>query len=159
MPQIFLQLAQILQSLLTPVIGLGVVYIAYQQWQTNTHKLKLEMYDRRRRIYDEVVAFLSLVLRDFKPDTPDVIAFRRATAEADFIFDSEITNYIDEVVKQALDIRVAHLEYRDFTQVTPPGYDHVKVVAAMRERKEWFAGQHDIARLKFKPYLDVSQIK
>ena len=29
----------------------------------------------------------------------------------------------------------------------------------MSEREEWFDGQHDIARLKFKPYLDVSQIK
>ena len=153
MTPIFLQLAQILQALLTPVIGIAVVYIAWQQWQANTRKLKLEMYDRRRRIYDEVVAFLGLVLRDFKPDIPDVLAFRRATAEADFLFDSEITNYIDEVVKQALSIRVAHLK------LTPPGNDHAKVVEAMSEREEWFAGQHDIARLKFRPYLDVSQIK
>ena len=159
MTPMFLQLAQILQALLTPVIGIAVVYIAWQQWQANTRKLKLEMYDRRRRIYGEVVAFLSLVLRDFNPDDPAIIAFRRETAEADFLFGSDVTSYIDEVFKQALDIRVAHLERRDFTQETPPDYDHAKVVAAIRDLKKWFARQHDIARGKFKPYLDVSQIK
>ena len=159
MTPIFLQLAQILQALLTPVIGIAVVYIAWQQWQANTRKLKLEMYDRRRRIYGEVIAFLSLVLRDFKPDMSAVIVFRCETAEADFLFGSDITSYIDEVFNQALDIREAHLEYRDSTQETPPDYDHAKVVAAMHKLEKWFIGQHDIARLKFKLYLDVSQIK
>ena len=41
MTPIFLQLAQILQALLTPVIGIAIVYIAWQQWQANTRKLKL----------------------------------------------------------------------------------------------------------------------
>ena len=159
MTPIFLQLAQILQALLTPVIGTAVVYIAWQQWQANTRKLKLEMYDRRRRIYGEVIAFLSLVRRDFKPDMSAVIVFRCETAEADFLFGSDITSYIYEVFNQALDIREAHLEYRDYTQETPPDYDHAKVVAAMDKLGKWFVGQHDIARLKFKPYLDVSQIK
>ena len=161
MTPIFLQLAQILQALLTPVIGIAVVYIAWQQWQANTRKLKLEMYDRRRRIYGEVIAFLSLV-RDFKPDSEfqrAVLVFRRETAEADFVFGSDITSYIDEVFNQALDICAAELEYRDSTQETPPDYDHAKVVAAMHKLEKWSVGQHDIARLKFKPYLDVSQIK
>ena len=76
-----------------------------------------------------------------------------------FLFGSDITSYIDEVFNQALDIREAHLDYRDSTQETPPDYDHAKVVAAMHKLEKWFVGQHDIARLKFKPYLDVSQIK
>ena len=29
----------------------------------------------------------------------------------------------------------------------------------MHKLEKWFVGQHGIARLKFKPYLDVSQIK
>ena len=91
------------------------------------------------------------MLHDFNPDIHDVPAFQRATAEADFLFDSEITNYIDEVAKQALDIRVAHLN------LTKLDHDP-KVVEAMSERQEWFDGQRDIARRKFKPYLDVSQI-
>ena len=88
-----------------------------------------------------------------------VIVFRCETAEADFLFGSDITSYIDEVFNQALDIREAHLEYRDSTQETPPDYDHAKIVAAMHKLEKWFVGQHDIARPKFKPYLDVSQIK
>ena len=115
-----LQLVQILQALLTPVIGIAVVYIAWQQWQANKRKLKLEMYNRRRRIYGEVKAFLGLVCRDFKPDMSAVMAFRCETAEADLLFGSEITSYIDEVFKQALDKIEVHLEYRALTQENPP---------------------------------------
>ena len=78
MTPIFLQL----QALLTLVIGIAVVYIAWQQWQANTRKLKLEMYDRRRRIYGKVIAFITLVNRDFKPDMSAVVVFRCETARS-----------------------------------------------------------------------------
>jgi hypothetical protein len=146
---------QIFQGLLTPVIGAVAVYIAWQQWQTNKQKSVLDRYDRR--VYRYVVGFLTLVLRDFKVEAKDIVQFRSQTAEADFLFGPEILDYLDEVVKQALSLRLATLEYRDYTQIRPPGYDQKKVVAAMHEREVWFSEQHHIAKRKFKKYLDVSR--
>ena len=117
------------------------------------------MYDRRWGLYREVIDFLYLVLRDFNPEISDVTAFQRATAEADFLFGTEITDYIDKVVKQAMKSRTAHLQYKDSTQVPPPDYDPVRVAAGMHELSEWLISQPDNARRIFKPYLDVSQIK
>ena len=45
---------KIFSGLLTPVIAIVAVYIAWQQWQTNRQKLILDRYDRRLRIYEEV---------------------------------------------------------------------------------------------------------
>jgi hypothetical protein len=73
------------------------------------------------------------------------------------MFEAEIPAYIKEVADQALASRTAHLEYRDMTQVPPPGYDHKKVVDAMHRCSVWFSGQHDIAHAKFKKYLDISK--
>src|SRR5271170_90498 len=42
---------QVLQGLMTPVIALIAVYIAWQQWRTNADKVKLDKFDRRFPIY------------------------------------------------------------------------------------------------------------
>lgn len=38
---------QIFKALLTPVVAILGVYIAYQQWRTNRTRLKHELFDRR----------------------------------------------------------------------------------------------------------------
>jgi hypothetical protein len=48
------QIIRILHALLTPVIAIVAIYIAWQQWQTNVQKLNLARYDRRLRVYEEV---------------------------------------------------------------------------------------------------------
>jgi hypothetical protein len=148
---------QVLQGLLTPVIGLTTLYIAWQQWKANERKLVLDRYERRVRIYQEVVAILQLVLRDFKPEFSDLQKFRAATAEADFLFETEISEYLDEIVKRGPKLRQAHDAYRDYTQQPPPGYDHQKVVNEMHEHEMWFTEQFAAAKQKFKKYLDVSR--
>jgi hypothetical protein len=147
---------QVLQGLLTPVIGLTTLYIAWQQWKGNQLKLVLDRYERRLRIYQEVVGILILVQRDFKPEFSDFQKFRSATAEADFLFPPEIAIYLDEIVKRGMKLRQANLEYRDLTQTPPPGYDHNKVVTEMHEQEVWFTEQFELAKQKFKRYLYVS---
>lgn len=152
-----LQVAQILQAFLTPVIASVVAYVAWQQWKTNARNSMIDRYDRRLRVYEQVVVFLGAVMRDFKVEISEVQSFRRNTAEADFLFGPEIPGYLDDLMKQALSLRVAHLEYRDMTQPIHANYDHQAIVNAMHEGETWFTQQHDVAREKFRPYLDISK--
>jgi len=148
---------KILQGLLTPVIALLAIYIAWQQWQVNERKYQLDLYERRLRVYQEVVAFLRRVLRDFKPEITELQAFAASTAEADFIFDPDIPAYLDEIYKRALALRSASNQYRDMFQPVPPGYDHKKIVDEMHEQEMWFTDQlgAGATKQKFKEYLDV----
>ena len=50
-----------------------------------------------------------------------------------------------------------HQEYRDYTQETPEGYDHKKVVDQMDEELRWLTEQFDPAKEKFQKYLDISE--
>jgi hypothetical protein len=150
-------LVSVFQGLLTPVVAVSVAYIAYQQWKTNERRLVLDRYERRLRVFRRVVEFLNLSLRDFKPEPMEVARFRSDAAEADFLFGPEIPAYIAEVSKQALESWALHREYRDYTQVPPEGYNHLKVVDGMHERSVWLTEQHDVAREKFRKYLDVSR--
>jgi len=151
------QIIEISKALLTPVIAIIATYIAWQQWKTNQQKLNLERYDRRLRVYEEVKKILSIIFRDAKASTDDLLKFRTSVSEADFLFGPEIPEYIDEIYRRGLSFWRWNQEYRDSTQVMPKGYDHNKVVNEMHKELEWLSTQFDPAKEKFKKYLDISK--
>lgn len=145
----------VLQGLLTPVIALIALYIAWQQWRTNRQKLKWDLYDRRLRIFEEVRKILSLVLRDANANREDLLRFRTSVADADFLFGPEITDYIDEIYSSGLRLARWNDQYIDATQPQPPGYDHQQVVDEMHKELTWLIEQFEPAKKKFRPYLEV----
>ena len=145
------------QGLLTPVIGIIALYIAWQQLKTNQRQAVLDRYERRLRIYQRVVEMLRFICSKFNPEIHDLIKFSADTAEADFLFGSEISEYIDEIYSRGIDLNTANFEYRDFAQPVPVGYDHQKIVDAMSEQKKWFVAQFSMAKEKFRKYLDISR--
>lgn len=98
------QIVDIAKALLTPIIAIIAVYIAWQQWKTNQQKLNLERYDRRLHVYEEIRKILSIILRDAKANTDDLLKFRTSVSEADFLFGPEISEYIDEIYKHGLSL-------------------------------------------------------
>ena len=58
------QWIEISKGLLTPAIGLVAIYIAWQQWNTNRNKLKLDLFEKRFSVFQSTRTFLSSVLRD-----------------------------------------------------------------------------------------------
>lgn len=151
-------LIEYFKGLLTPVIAVVAVYIAWQQWQTNKQKLVLDRYDRRLRVYEEVRKILSIVTRDADvKNLEDLMRFRTSVSEADFLFGSEIPEYLDEIHRRALQLWRWCREYRDYTQEKPEGYDHEKVVTGMHAELTWLTEQFEPAKAKFKKYLDVSK--
>ena len=139
---------QIFQGMLTPVIAVVAVYIAYQQWKVNKRKYDLDRYERRLRIYQCVVGMLRLIMRDAKPEIPDILKFGSDTAEADFLFPEEISTYINEIYTHAAKLHAARAQI----QIDSPDFRD-----ALTHEEAWFPGQYDVARTKFKKYLDISK--
>ncbi|HXA76353.1 MAG TPA: hypothetical protein VNV41_04410 [Candidatus Acidoferrales bacterium] len=151
-----MRIISILQALLTPVIGLIALYIAWQQWKSNELKLKMEKYDRRLRVYEEVVKMLQKVNRDFKPKWDDMLAFATATAEADFLFGVEIPAYLDEIFSHANKLRLANMEYKAVTQLGRTGINLDQTVSELSLHSGWFTDQISSAKEKFKKYLYIA---
>jgi len=150
------QVVEVSKGLLTPLIAVVTTYIAWQQWKTNQQKLILDRYDRRLCVYEEVRKILSIIVRDAKASYDDLIQFRTAVSEADFLFGPEIPQYIDDIYKRAVKLQYWSGEYRDSAQEKPEGYDHNKVVEGMHTELTWLTEQFEPAKKKFKQYLDVS---
>ena len=145
-----------LKALLTPVIAGVAAYIAWQQWKTNALKVKLDRYDRRLRIYEEVKRILSLIMRDANADVEELLKFRTATAEADFLFGKEIPDYLDQIYQHGLKLWQRNREYCDLYTTPPEGYDHKLVVDDMHNQLVWLTEQFEPAKKLFRPYLDIS---
>ncbi len=94
-------------------------------------KLRLERYERRLAVYREVIKTITIVMRDANIKTADLVTFMAACPEADFLFGAEIRQYIDEIFHRGLKLSSASSQYRDRTQETPPGYDHMAIVNEM----------------------------
>lgn len=146
---------EVFSALLTPVIAAVTVYIAYQQWQTNRRRLDLDLYDRRLRVYQAVSSFISRVLTDLAPEPQDFSDYWRDTAETDFLFGSDVREYLRTLAAHAAQLRRWRSEYRDYTQPKHEGYDHGKVVEGTARETEWFAEQPEAARQLFANYLNV----
>jgi hypothetical protein len=139
------------------VLGAAALWIAVLQWRGNRLKLTMDRYDRRLRVYQRTVEFLSLATRDFKVPPQEEMKFRWDTAEAEFLFGPEVSAYLKELAKVAGLSYVAHLEYRDMFQEPPAGYDHKKVTDEMHKHSRWLTHQHEVINDKFRTYLNISQ--
>jgi hypothetical protein len=151
------QLVDILSALLTPLIAIVATYIAWQQWTTNKRRLNLDRYDRRLRIYEEIIKILSVIMRDAGASMDDLLKFRTSVSEADFLFGPEILEYIDQIYKRGLVLWRCNQEYKDYTQEKPEGYDHTKIVEEMHKELTWLVEQFEPAKRKFQKYLDISK--
>ena len=147
----------VFSALLTPVIAIIATYIAWQQWKGNELKLRLERYEKRLRIYQEVIKMLSLIMRDADAKLEDLMTFRANTAEADFLFGPEIPEYIVEIFSRGLKLRRANIRYQHAGQEKPPGYDHTKVVEESDAQLRWLTDQFNSAKEKFGKYLNVNR--
>jgi|SRR2546423_7266550 len=151
------ELVELSKVALTPLIAVVTAYIAWQQWKTNQQKLVLDRYDRRLKVYEEVRRILSIITRDANVSVEELLRFRTAVSEADFLFGSEIPEYIDAIYKHGVGLSHWKREYRDYTQATPEGYDHQKVVSSMEAELTWLTEQFEPAKKMFRKYLDISK--
>ena len=147
----------LIATLPTAVIGCIALYIAYQQWRTNYFKLQVDLYDRRLEVYKAVINYLEGVQGEFKVEHENLSALRERTAEADFLFGPDIREYLQELVRHGARLHRWNVERRGPGSPRPPGYDHKKVLDGAEEERQWFMGQHVVARQKFKRYMDVVQ--
>ncbi|SNX59677.1 hypothetical protein SAMN06296273_1115 [Nitrosomonas ureae] len=150
------QFIEISKALLTPTIAVVTTYIAYQQWKINRQKLFLDLYDRRLKVYEEVRQILGIVVRDAGASYDDLLKFRKAVSEADFLFEPEISKYIEEIYQHGVKLQSWNKQYRDSTQPKPYGYDHQKVCEGIETELNWLTQQFEPTKQKFKKYLNIS---
>ena len=147
-----------LQVFATPVIGIIVAIIAYQQWRTNNYRLKLDLYEKRYKVYTALKKLLSTILIKGNAENEAIDIFMSEIREVDFLFEEDIATYlIDDVYKKAIALQCNQkLLFGDNS--SPTGPERSKLARENADLKQWFTNQFDVAKNNFKKYLDFQKI-
>jgi hypothetical protein len=78
--------------------------IAYQQWITARNKLKLDLFDKRMKIYDACSELLRCINMPIRTDYDEVMQLVYTTNGHHWLFGSEVTVYIDALLERSEEI-------------------------------------------------------
>lgn len=147
-------LLELLRAAPITIVGIITAYIAWQQWQTSRQRLQFDLYDRRLRVYEAVQG---LIARASELRQEDVVEFRRATSEADFLFGeipNPISSYLEELVERARDHAGAERQYRRRSEEQDPTCN--TMLSHLLGEIAWGDAQRTAAREAFSPYLSMA---
>jgi hypothetical protein len=86
---------------------LWIDYVPYKEQENIADRtiLPIDIYKEKIAIYRIVRGFLSLAMRDGNIDIESLFKFAKETDEAIFLFDPEVSIYIHELYKKAVELR------------------------------------------------------
>jgi hypothetical protein len=90
-------------SIATLFLSIAVVVIAALQWRVADDKLRLDLFERRCKVYEATLAFVRDSVQDFTHIDQHLNVFNDETANAEFLFDANVVNYLQEIRKRAQD--------------------------------------------------------
>jgi hypothetical protein len=139
------------------VIGLIASYVAYRQWSTGHHKLKLELFDRRFNIYLAVRKITAQLASGSVADVARMKKFHRDVQSGRFLFGPDVIKLLAEVETVAHDYR--SIERRRQTAEQQHDDDKLKALELELERAGSRIDKVE-KRLfkKFRHYLDFGKI-
>ncbi len=145
----------VLAPIATLVVGLVAAYIAYQQHVVARNRLKLDLFDRRYKIYDATRRFLSVIIQRASFEDKDLFEFYAATSDAAFLFPEEVEVFLRDLSKRALDMRLYERKFRDLSV----GAERSRLVDL--NSKELVRLMDDLQDIKkvFLPYMDFSRVR
>jgi hypothetical protein len=141
----------ILNTLLLVVTAAGTAYVAYHIYTTTRAEKDADLYERRMNVYREIVRFLSVISRDGDISRHDLLEYRSKTQESAFLFEKDITDYIEKIHSQAVKLRSTNdlLKSADL----PIGEERDSITVENSKQLIWLADQLPLLKKKFEPYL------
>ena len=96
-----------------------------------------------------------MILRDARFEDSQLFEFYAGTSDAEFLFGSEVVDYLTELRKRALDMRLHQKLYEPL----PVGNERSRHVQAEHDQLLWLGEQLTAMTKTFTPYLGFSHVK
>ncbi len=145
------------QGVATVAIAYFAVRIGGGQKKTNDLRSKLDLFDRRLRIYEEAKNILGLMYTTGAKDE-QLLEFVTKTEDAVFLFGDNIKEYLEEVYRRAQELSFVTQEMSRALSVGASVEERTRLAGARKEDVEWATGQRRALSGRFKKYLDVSKL-
>ena len=125
------------------------------QWRVSRNKLRLDLFDRRWQIYAAISKFVDAVNNDADHVGSYLNDFNAGTSNAEFLFDSDIANYIKQIRTRAVDMRTAQTLFEKQSD----GDERTRNIEKFEADRLWLIEQSKAMSKTFAPYLGFANIK
>jgi len=146
----WLQYLQAFAVVAIPPIG---AWLAWQQVQIARVKLQHDLYDRRYRVFDATRRLLANTCATGYASDEAQLAFVLGTGDAAFLFDDDLTRYLEEMRKRAVTLQTIS----NALETLPVGAQRTRFVNVKSEHEVWFTKLLDSLADNFKPFLKLDK--
>jgi hypothetical protein len=115
-------------------------------------KLKFDLYEKRFRVYQALVDFISFVISFPEIKVEEVRKLDSARAESHFLFGEDIPQYLLSVRDKAAQLTTLNSQVNELAS-SDRNPERTKLVNQKLEVIEWFHQQLEESRKKFGKYL------
>lgn len=143
-----------LTAFTAPVVALLALYIAWAQWRTARDKLRLDLFEKRVRVYDAVINALNEFYREAKFSPEGFAEYQLGVSGAQWLFGEEVQAYLKEFRSKMweFELHQAQLEGLD------GGDGRLPHIAGKQSVRQWFVDQPDQIDELFMPYLEFREL-
>lgn len=134
---------------ITITIGVFVAYTGYNQYRLSKEKFKLDLFDKRFSVYKGTQVLLTHILRDGKVDERQFYQFRADTQDSVFLFDKDITDYLNTIDSKTLNLLASQDKLNDL----PVGQQRTAECGVKSQLLKWLIDQLPELKERFSPYL------
>lgn len=164
-----MMIINILSACLTPVIAVVAAYIAYQQYlinkkntqqqfELNRIKLNLDLYKMRFRIFTETKHILWQISKNAKIDIIVVRDYNFSINESKFLFEEDITQFINELQNKSIDLTHLTEELKDLISLPVNSNERNLKIKEWRTLIDYFSNEYQGIESKFMRYFDFRKI-
>ncbi len=151
------QLITLSSGLLTPLIAIMTVYIAFQQYKINRYKFIFDLFEKRYYVFKETSIVLRTLSAEF--DYENLNEFNQNTKERIFYFETDIEEFIGLIIENALQYNL--LEKRKDLLLVHPGNEIElgEIGTKQKMLSSWFESERKNLPIRFKNYLNLGSFK
>jgi hypothetical protein len=141
-------------SIVTLFLSIAVAIIAAVLWWVVDNKLRLDLFDRRYKVYDAARQLIVHIISRANLDDSQLCKFNAETLDAEFLFDADVVSFLDALRDQALKIQAA----RKLLECSPAGDEHSRQAQIQHDAIQWFRDQLRPMTTVFKSYLGFANV-
>lgn len=150
----------IFSGFLTPLIAIIAIWIAYHQMKSNRDKIRLELFERRMKIFSVLRESLGKILNDGSPKNIDLREFYFAVEQSKFLLNNDLQLYINEI-EQKVRLMISQnvlLFGMNGDGGLPVGEQRNKICNENTKHLLWLANQIEPLQTKFANFMKMNEI-
>jgi hypothetical protein len=142
-------IASVTAAWVTCRFGAWQARIAQQQADLAEERVKLDKFDRRFAVFDATRELIRIVMQRSHADAQQIFDYRMKTRDAIFLFDDQISAYLEEFADKAWNIWLIE----DEINATTCKAETARLLERQRTLKDWIRTQHKPLVGRFSRYL------